>query len=84
MQINRKVSKIYDDPLVDVIKVSRKIKALRISRGYPTAESFTKRHGLSRSLYIRFEKGSDLRFSSLIRIIKAFDMSFADFFEDFD
>jgi|1185.fasta_scaffold102611_3 hypothetical protein len=72
--------KIYDDPLVDVIKMAKKVKELRIKRGYLTAESFTKRHRLSRSLYLRFEKGNDIRLSSFIKIINAFDISVTELF----
>jgi DNA-binding XRE family transcriptional regulator len=74
--------KVYYDPLVDVIKTARKIKELRIKRGYLTAESFTKRHRLSRSLYLRFEKGNDIKLSSFIKIINAFDISIEDIFND--
>jgi hypothetical protein len=78
------MKKIHEDPLIDVMKVSRKIKALRIQRGYPTVESFTRENGLPRSLYLRFEKGNDLKLSSLVKIIRAFNMTFAEFFRDFD
>lgn len=74
--------KIYDDSLVDVVKIARKIKQLRIKGGYLTAESFTKRHRLSRSLYIRFEKGNDIKLSSFIKIINAFDIDVAILFND--
>jgi transcriptional regulator with XRE-family HTH domain len=65
-----------------VVKISRRLKALRIQRGYTTVEAFTKETGLSRPQYLRFEKGNDLKLSSLVKIIKAFNMTFAEFFED--
>lgn len=80
--MKRKNVKIYDDPLLEVIKVAGKIKELRIKRGYLTGESFTKQHCLSRSLYLRFEKGNDIKLSSFIKIINAFDISIKDLFDD--
>jgi transcriptional regulator with XRE-family HTH domain len=76
------VMKTYEDPLIDVVKISRRLKALRIQRGYTTVEAFTKETGLSRSQYLRFEKGNDLKLSSLVKIIKAFNITFSEFFED--
>jgi transcriptional regulator with XRE-family HTH domain len=76
------VMKTCEDPLIDVVKISRRLKALRIQRGYTTVEAFTKETGLSRSQYLRFEKGNDLKLSSLVKIIKAFNITFSEFFED--
>ncbi|MFV0573767.1 MAG: helix-turn-helix domain-containing protein [Xanthomarina gelatinilytica] len=42
-------------------------------------------NGISRAQYGRYEKGSDLRFSSILKILKAMDISVKDFFsEGFD
>jgi transcriptional regulator with XRE-family HTH domain len=76
------VMKTPEDPLIDVVKISRRLKALRIQRGYTTVEAFTKDTGLSRSQYLRFEKGNDVKLSSLVKIIKAFNITFSEFFED--
>ena len=75
--------KTYEDPQIDVVKISRRFKALRIQRGYTTVEAFTKDTGLSRSQYLRFEKGNDLKLSSLVKIIRAFNMTFEEFFRDY-
>ena len=78
----KKRLKENDEFLLELIKISIRAKDLRIKRGYPTVESFIKAKGLSGSLYRRFENGDDITFSNLVKIIKAFDMPFAEFFRD--
>lgn len=59
-----------------------RIKSLRESKGFTNAEKFAYENDISRSQYARYEKGEDLRFSSLLRIVKAHDMTLADFFSE--
>ncbi len=63
-----------------VAKLARRIKSLRISKGYTNYETFAYEKGISRSQYGRYENGEDLRFSSLMRVIEAFDMTPSEFF----
>lgn len=72
-------------PGQEILKVARRLKELRLRQGYTSYESFANEHGLSRALYGRYEKGKDLRFSSLVKIVRAFDMTLEEFFsEGFD
>ena len=57
-----------------------RIKALRKARGYSNYEQFAYEHEINRSQYGRYENGEDLRFSSLLRVLKALDISVAEFF----
>ena len=54
---------------------------MRKKQGYTNYEHFAYKHELKRVQYGRYENGKDLRFSSLLKIIKAFDMTF-DFSAD--
>ena len=63
-------------------KLGQRIKALRIERGYTSYEYFAYEHGFSRAQFGRYEKGQDLRFSSLIRIANAFGLTLNDFFKE--
>lgn len=66
-------------------KLGERIKQLRISKGYTSYEYFAYDHNISRAQFGRYEQGQDLRFSSLVRVIDALDMSIKDFFsEGFD
>ena len=63
-------------------KLSKRIKQLRINKGYTSYEYFAYDHGISRSQYGRYEKGEDLRVSSLIKLIEAFELTPSDFFKE--
>lgn len=63
-------------------KLGKRIKALRIQKGYTNYETFAFKHNIPRAQYGRYEKGSDLHYSSLLKVIAAFDMSVKDFFSE--
>ncbi|WP_419868704.1 helix-turn-helix domain-containing protein [Chryseobacterium sp. CT-SW4] len=63
-------------------KLGERIKSLRISKGYSSCEYFAYEHNISRAQFGRYERGEDLRFSTLIKIIKAFDMTLEEFFSE--
>ena len=69
----------------DVKKLAVRIRAIRIQKGYTSYEYFAYEHNISRAQFGRYETGEDLRFSSLVKIVKAFDMTLEEFFsEGFD
>jgi hypothetical protein len=63
-------------------KLGARIKVLRQRKGYTNYEKFAFEHEISRSQLWRYENGEDLNFSSLLRIIRALDMTIADFFAE--
>ena len=66
-------------------KLAKRIKQLRIQKGYSNYENFAFEHNLPRAQFGRYENGEDLRFTSLVKIVKAFDMDLKEFFsEGFD
>jgi len=72
-------------PNTDVKKLAKRIKSLRIQKGYTNYEYFAYDNELPRAQYGRYEKGEDLRFTSLAKIARAFGMSLKEFFsEGFD
>jgi transcriptional regulator with XRE-family HTH domain len=67
------------------IDLGKRIKSLRIAKGYTNYEYFAYDNKISRSQYGKYENGEDLRFSSLIRVVEAFEMTLEEFFsEGFD
>ena len=63
--------------------LGKRIRDLRIQKGYTNYEIFAYEKGISRSQYGKYETGSeDLRFSSLIRIVEAHEMSLSEFFSE--
>lgn len=63
-------------------KLGNRIKQLRIQKGYTSYEYFAYEKNISRAQYGRYEKGEDLRYSSLVKIVKAFDMTMSEFFSE--
>lgn len=64
----------------EIARLAARIKSLRLKKGYSSYEIFAYEHNISRALYGRFEKGQDLRYSSLLKVVKAFDMTLEEFF----
>jgi transcriptional regulator with XRE-family HTH domain len=70
---------------IEIKKLAKRIKSLRIAKGYSSYENFAFENGIHRAQYGRYEIGTDIQYTSLLRIAKAFDMSLEDFFsEGFD
>ncbi len=63
-------------------KLGARIRDLRKNKGYNSLEIFAYEHGFGRTQYARYENGEDLRFSTLIRIVDSFEMTFEEFFSE--
>ena len=63
-------------------KLGKRIRELRIAKGYSSYEYFAYENDISRSQYGRYEKGEDLRFSTLAKVVNAFGMTMKEFFEE--
>lgn len=64
----------------DIIALAKRLKELRIEKGYTNYENFAFDNELPRAQYGRYEKGEDIRFSSLMKVIRAYGISPKDFF----
>jgi transcriptional regulator with XRE-family HTH domain len=68
-----------------IAKLAKRMKKLRKEKGHLNYETFAIENGISRSQYWRYEKGEDLRFSSLVRVVNALGVTLEEFFsEGFD
>ncbi len=65
-----------------IAQLGKRIKDLRLSKGYTNAEKFAYEHEISRSQYAQYEQGKDLRFSSLIKLTDAFGITMEEFFSE--
>ncbi len=61
-------------------KIGERIRQLRIEKGYTSYEYFAFEHNLPRSQFGRYERGQDLKVSSLLKILDAFEMTLEEFF----
>lgn len=65
-----------------VLKLARRIKELRKKAGYTSYESFAYEKNITRSQWGRYERGEDLRFSSLVKVCQALQISLEEFFSE--
>lgn len=66
-------------------KLGARIKSLRIAKGYTSYEYFAYEHSISRAQMGRYERGENIRMSSLVKVVNAFEMTIQEFFsEGFD
>lgn len=73
------------DPAAELKKLGARIKALRIKKGYTNYENFAFEHDIPRAQFGRYERGEDLRYSSLLKVIRALGVTQKEFFgEGFD
>lgn len=61
-------------------KVGNRIKDLRTKGGYTSYEIFAFENNINRAQFGRYERGEDLRLSSLLRILKALKVTPGEFF----
>lgn len=62
--------------------LGEKIRKLRKDAGYTNADFFAYDNTISRSQYSRYERGEDMRFSSLLKLLEIHKVSIKDFFSD--
>lgn len=64
-------------------KVGKRIRELRVQKGFSNYENFAFENGIARAQYGKYEKGTeDLRLSSLYKVLKALNITFEEFFHD--
>ncbi|MFD2965410.1 MULTISPECIES: helix-turn-helix domain-containing protein [Olivibacter] len=69
----------------DLRKLGERIKALRVKAGYANYEKFANAHDLARAQYGRYEAGENLQYKSLLKVMKALNVTPKEFFsEGFD
>ncbi len=64
----------------DLEFISKRIKELRKERGV-SAEQFAFDHNFARSQYARYEAGKDIRYTTLMKLIRAFELTPSEFFK---
>lgn len=64
-------------------KIGERMKEIRIAKGYKNYEKFAYDNDIPRAQYGRYERGSDLKLSSLFKVLDGFDMTLEEFFDGF-
>jgi transcriptional regulator with XRE-family HTH domain len=61
-----------------LVGFGERLKELRLKAGYTSQETFAYDHGFSRIQYNKWERGADIKLSSVERLAKAFGISVAE------
>jgi transcriptional regulator with XRE-family HTH domain len=61
--------------------IGKRIREMRIAKGYSSHETFAYDHEFSRSQINGYERGKDIRLSTLLRILHALDINPREFFD---
>jgi transcriptional regulator with XRE-family HTH domain len=77
MKSKEKLSELQIEQLTNV---GNKLRKLRITNGYTNYENFAYENGLNRANYGRYEKGANLRLSTLISILECHNLTLEEFF----
>ncbi|RFZ85107.1 XRE family transcriptional regulator [Mucilaginibacter terrenus] len=65
-------------------RLGERIRELRIAAGEDNYEKFAFKHNLSRAQVWRYENGEDLKLSTLVRVLRALNITLEEFFKGFD
>lgn len=83
MKSKRKKPLNPDEVLIE--QLASRIRQLRKDKGYTSYEDFANDNEIHRAQYGRYEKGQNMRYTSLVKVAKTFGMSLSEFFsEGFD
>ena len=65
-------------------KVGERLKHYRQKAGYTNYEYFAYENNISRPQYGKYEAGANIQLNTLIRILKALNVSLEEFFKGFE
>lgn len=73
---------LLDEQQKIIKKIGARLKALRIEKGHTSYEVFAFENDIDRSQYGKYERGADMRISSLVKVLTALDISVDEFFSE--
>jgi transcriptional regulator with XRE-family HTH domain len=82
MKKAKKITRSSDNPGKDLIKLGKRIRELRIKKGYKSYEIFAYENDFSRAQMGRYENGENLRYESLLKVIRALGVTPKEFFNE--
>lgn len=62
--------------------LGERIRHLRIKKGYTNYENFAFENDIPRAQFGRYERGEDLRYSSLLKVCQALGITIQEFFKE--
>ena len=62
--------------------LGKRLRQMRKEKGYSSADKFAFQNDIERALYGRYEKGQNMKFNTLMKLLYALDISPAEFFAE--
>jgi len=82
---SKRPASLLDEQNQTIEKIGERIKQLRLKKGYTSAENFALDHDIDRSQYGKIERGTNMRTTTLVIMLRHFDITIDEFFsEGFD
>ena len=73
---------LLDEQQKIIEKIGARLKALRLQKGYTSYEKFAYEHNIDRSQYGKYERGTDMQITTLVRLLVILDISIEEFFAE--
>jgi transcriptional regulator with XRE-family HTH domain len=71
---------LLDEQQRIIEKIGERLKALRLEKGHSSYEKFAFENNIDRSQYGKYERGADMRISTLVKVLAALDTDITEFF----
>jgi Helix-turn-helix domain len=78
-RIRKKVNPLPAETEAVLQKIGERVRELRLKKGYTNSDTFAYENDINRSQYWEYEKGVDMKLSTLIRIAKIHGLTLQDF-----
>jgi transcriptional regulator with XRE-family HTH domain len=78
----KKSPKPLDEYQEQYKKIGNRLKQLRLKAGYTAADKFAYDHDMHPAQYTRYERGVDMRVSTLVKLLTLYNLSLQDFFKN--
>ncbi|WP_291147058.1 helix-turn-helix domain-containing protein [Flavobacterium sp. UBA7680] len=72
------------EELIYLKKIGERLKYFRKKAGYTNSEYFAYENNISRPQYGKYEAGANIQLNTLIKILKAMNVTLEDFFKGFN
>lgn len=70
-----------DEYQIQYKKIGNRLKQLRLRAGFSAADKFAYEHEIHPAQYTRYERGVDMRMSSLLKVLAAHKLTLQEFFK---
>lgn len=80
----KKMSLSKEEELARLNKIGNRLRYFRKKMGYTNSDSFAYENEFSRPQYGKYEAGANIQLNTLMKILRAMNVSLEEFFQGFD